>query len=1021
MKKFLIVLSILILCMTNIVFAKSFSDVKNTNYVESVEQLTELKVINGYDDNTFKPNKEIKRSEMAKMLIVALGKESSVKTTVTQKTFPDVPMNHWAVGYIELASELNLIKGYPNGNFAPDDKVSYVEAVTMMLRALNYNKEMENLSWPDGYMQKASEIKLTKNVTYNNANDDAIRGEISNMLWNTMNANVREIKSTSTTGVVEYKNGKKLIEKAFPNKYVYINDSVISDVDLEKETITVKVDGKDKKIAYDTTETELKKLFGRTVVSGIYDETKKEFISFELNSSEKVVTGTVSDVIDDYIYIGSKGYKVPAEDKVKLVGLSKIEYAEKVFIIMNGTEVKAMLIEGEDEEVYIGVVTDDNVTVNKKAGIKVKTLDGDKKYVLDDEDAKIYDGDVIIYSLNSDNELVLKKAIDIDDSLAISTLSSSAIKLNGEDKVTLSDLNEYEIVMIEEGKYIEEVALSEADKNYDTAAVIESNGITFIVIFYDGLYEVDPDDTEEDDDSELYVGVVLDNNVTVNKKAGIKIETLNGDKKYVLEDSDESIYDEDVVIYTLNSDNELVVKEIFDIDDSLEISSLSSSAIKLYGKSKVSLSSLDDYNIFMIEDFSKITEAKLDDADEDYDTAIIEEVNGTTFIVIFYDGLEEIDPEEEDDEEDTSTMTKSQAKSALKSAITKAKGKKETSYTIASWAKLETALADAEKINQNTATAAKMQTAAENLNAAVKNLKLATSSDKNLRNKYNELQELIADVEALDKNDYTTESYATLNTYVTNAKKIVLKSTTLSKVETAISNIDSAKKSLVTNTTAENMVEAKARLEEAIKDANALKKDDYTTESYADLEKALKAAEDIDYDKDGSAQINNVARNIEEAIVALVTKEEENKQKAIDALKANITKAKGLTEATYTTESWADLEDVLIDLEAYNNIYTGLTLNQINTLNSRLETAIEDLVRKIDVAAKENLIKDLDARIKTAKAYTEQTWAEVGSSVTWSGLQEKIAAAEAVYNDRANKTIEQLKSAYDALGACWGQ
>lgn len=1020
MKKFFIVLSILILCMTNIVLAKSFSDVANTNYVESVEQLTELNVINGYNDNTFKPNKEIKRSEMAKMLIVALGKESSVKTTVTQKTFPDVPMDHWAVGYIELASELNLIKGYPNGNFAPDDKVSYVEAVTMMLRALNYNKEMENLSWPDGYMQKASDIKLTKNVSYNNANDDAIRGEVSNMLWNTMNAHTREIKSTSTTGVVEYKNGKKLIEKSFPDKYVYINDSVISDVDLEKETITVKVDGKDKKIAYDTTETELKKLFGRTVVSAIYDENKKEFILFELNSSEKVVTGTVSDVIDDYIYIGSKGYKVPAEDKVKLVGLSKIEYAEKVFIIMDGTEVKAMLIEGEDEEVYIGVVTDDNVTVNKQAGIKVATLDGDKKYALDDEDEKIYDGDVIIYSLNSDNELVLKKAIDIDDSLAISTLSSSAIKLSGEDKVTLSDLNEYKIVMIEDEKYIEEVTLSEADKNYDTAAVIESNGTTFIVIFYDGLYEIDPDDTEEDDDSELYVGVVLDNNVTVNKKSGIKVETVNGDKKYALEDADESIYDEDVIIYTLNSDNELVVKEIFDIDDSLEISSLSSSAIKLYGKSKIYLSSLDDYNIFMIEDFSKVTEAKLDDADEDYDTAIIEEVNGTTFIVIFYDGLEEIDPEEEE-EEDTATMTKSQAKSALKSAITKAKGKKETSYTIASWAKLETALADAEKINQNTATAAKMQTAAENLNAAVKALKLATSSDKNLRSKYNELQALIDEVEALDKDDYTTESYATLNTYLANAKKIVLKSTTLSKVEAAITNINSAKKSLVTNTTAENMIEAKARLEDAIEAAKALNKDDYTTESYEDLEKALKAAEDIDYAKDGSAQINNVARNIEEAIIALVTKEEENKQKAIDNLKANINKAKALTEATYTTESWADLEEVLDDLEAYNNVYTGLTVNQINTLNSRLETALDDLVKKIDVAAKENLAKDLNSRIQTAKAYTEQTWAEVGSIVTWSGLQEKIAAAEAVYKDRANKTIDQIKAAYDALGACWGQ
>ena len=213
LKKFCMLMSILILtfAMTTTALAKSFSDVKDTKYVESVEMLTGLKVISGYEDNTFKPNKEIKRSEMAKMLVVAMGKEADVKTQITSQTFPDVAVGHWAAGYIELASQLNLIKGYPNGNFAPDDKVSYVEAVTMMLRALNYNKELESLSWPDGYMQKAADIKLTKNVTYSNVDADAVRGEISNMLWNTMNAATQETIDNGNS----YRDGAKLIEKAF--------------------------------------------------------------------------------------------------------------------------------------------------------------------------------------------------------------------------------------------------------------------------------------------------------------------------------------------------------------------------------------------------------------------------------------------------------------------------------------------------------------------------------------------------------------------------------------------------------------------------------------------------------------------------------------------------------------------------------------------------------------------------------------------------------------------------------------
>lgn len=861
MRKILVVLSILVLTLSlsSVVFAKEFSDVKDTKYEDSVEMLTGLKVISGYDDGTFKPNDQIKRSEMAKMLIVALGKEEEVPTKIAEKTFPDVEVNHWAAGYIQLASELDLIKGYPNGNFAPDDKVSYVEAVALMLRALNYNNEIADLTWPDGYMKKASDIKLLKSVTYSNANDKAIRGEISNMLWNTMNAYTRTIVATNSSGNV-YGNGKILLEKSFPSKYVSVSDSVISDIDLVEKTITTKVDGKSKNFNYDdATETELKKMFGRTIEYALYDQTNKEFLSIQLDDEEKVVSGNVSDVTDDEISIGSKDYDIPDEDNIKLIGISDIDDAEKVYIVMKGTKVKYMLAEGT-EKLYVGLVMEINVDIDGEEGIAVEDEDGDEEeYVLANSKAKIYEGDTIIYALNSDDELVLKKA--------------------------------------------------------------------------------------------------------------------------------------------------------FDYDDGVEIDSVSSTSIKLKGKSKVTFSKSDDYIVILVNDDDSIEEIDLDEIFVNYDSAVIEEVNETTFVIVFADGLEEI---EEDDDDDDDTMTKSQAKTALKNAIKKAKAKKEASYTIASWDKLETALKAAEAINTSTATASKMQSAAKKLETAIDSLKKATTSDKTLRTKFANLEELIKEAEDLNKSDYTSESYAKVTTALTAAKKISIASTTTSKVETAITNLDSAIKLLVTNTTAENMASAKDRLEKAKSDAAKIKKEDYTEQTYKDLEDALKAAEKIDYTKDGSTAINNAARNIEEALVALVSKEQDAKNKAIKKLKEAIAKTENLVENKYTTSTWTKLQNVLDDVEQYNGIFTGLTTSQINTLESRLSSALNGLEEKMK---RDNMISQLEGVIELAEKQKEDAW--IGSS-TWAEFQTALTAAKSAYEARESKTYSQLETAYNKLCNCLG-
>ena len=135
----------IIVITTSICFAAEFSDIKGTKFEKSVNILVDLSIVNGYEDGTYRPNKDVTRAEMAKLIIVTLGKETSANSLKGKTQFPDVVEGGWASGFINCAVSQGIIKGYPDGTFKPNNNVTYAEAATMLLRALNYTKELEHL------------------------------------------------------------------------------------------------------------------------------------------------------------------------------------------------------------------------------------------------------------------------------------------------------------------------------------------------------------------------------------------------------------------------------------------------------------------------------------------------------------------------------------------------------------------------------------------------------------------------------------------------------------------------------------------------------------------------------------------------------------------------------------------------------------------------------------------------------------------------------------------------------------
>jgi hypothetical protein len=174
----------MILGLASVAFAASFSDTVDHEREIAVKQLAGLGLLNGYEDGTFRPDNPITRAEFAKVMVYALGlKDAAEMLAGVPVPFTDVEANHWATGYISIATSQEIVKGYPDGTFGPQNNVTYAEVLTMILRALGYGPILDKGPWPTAYITKAADLKLNKGISFL-SNAPATRGDVAGLVAN---------------------------------------------------------------------------------------------------------------------------------------------------------------------------------------------------------------------------------------------------------------------------------------------------------------------------------------------------------------------------------------------------------------------------------------------------------------------------------------------------------------------------------------------------------------------------------------------------------------------------------------------------------------------------------------------------------------------------------------------------------------------------------------------------------------------------------------------------------------------
>lgn len=180
------------------IYNKKFDDIEKHWACGIVETIAAHHIINGYEDGSFKPDKEMSRAEFVKILVSSLHMDEAETQLDNEPTFQDVPDSYWASEYINIACKKGWVSGF-DGRFNPNSPITREQMVLILMRAYedistdkvyeesdlsSYKDKDEISSWALDSMKRAAGLDIIKG--YNNEinpQKNAARAEAAAMIY----------------------------------------------------------------------------------------------------------------------------------------------------------------------------------------------------------------------------------------------------------------------------------------------------------------------------------------------------------------------------------------------------------------------------------------------------------------------------------------------------------------------------------------------------------------------------------------------------------------------------------------------------------------------------------------------------------------------------------------------------------------------------------------------------------------------------------------------------------------------
>ena len=120
--------------------AVKFPDIKNHWAENFIRALLAEEILSGYPDKTFKPNDQVTRAQYAALLVKAFNPQPKR----AQKTFKDVEKDYWAAEVIQQAYRGEFLSGYPDGTFKPKDPIKRADVIVSLINGLGLSDTNNN-------------------------------------------------------------------------------------------------------------------------------------------------------------------------------------------------------------------------------------------------------------------------------------------------------------------------------------------------------------------------------------------------------------------------------------------------------------------------------------------------------------------------------------------------------------------------------------------------------------------------------------------------------------------------------------------------------------------------------------------------------------------------------------------------------------------------------------------------------------------------------------------------------------
>ena len=985
----------------------------------TVEGMINEGIIKGYPDGTFKPNNNITRAEFTSLLVRAFNLESG-----PGKVFSDTA-NHWAKDHIKTANYHGLVNGYSDTLFGPNDPVTREQIAVMVVNATKVELFDESKTfidsaqisaWAKEPVAKAAAAGLI--VGYPDGTfkpkANATRAEAAVILARSMKLVTDEeiIMVFDTAGIYGPEDGVEIIEAD-----VVINaDGVILRNTIIKEDLIISEKVGDGDVTLNNVTVK-----GTTSIQGGGKD------SIYINGGQYnniIIEGTPGGNVR-IVAVDAKGIKIAVSEKaageeIILEGtFESVEIKSNDIILstQGKTDINKIKVHKNlssiklnvDESTTINELTLDSVTEVKNAKDTVKKIGGDKAPDSDIDNPPKEEtpsgpisggGGGYTPPGKTDINNVSIEGVPIVGQVLTATVkplgATADYQWQKADKVdgTYEDIDEaisktYELIADDANQYIRVVSVGK--DNYKGTV---TSGPVGPIVDKTALQ------AKVDEAAELN-----EENYTAESWADFAAALADAQDVLDNEEAAQEQVDEALAVLTAAIDGLVEIEEP-PTEYTLTLEANPTAGGTVTGSGDYAEGAEVEITAEANEGY-KFINWTIDGEELSTDASFTYTMssNDVTLVANF----EEIEEPEVD-------------KTALQAKVDEAAELNKEDYTKESWATLQEALNAANTVlADDEATQEQVDTALVALEAAIDGLVKIEEPpvvDKTA------LQAKVDEAAGLDKEDYTTETWAAFATVLENAQAV------LADEKATQDEVDDVLLALITAITGLELKEPVATVTLEIDPTRAKIGDEIALDGDADpntfvLIKVVDSKGNIVYfdavksDSNGKYNTTFIVPDVEEGKLTIVAGYGENVAVKIleitdgelvdkTALQAKVDEAAELNEENYTAESWADFAAALADAQDVLDNEEAAQ-EQVDDALAVLTAAIDGLVEieepEVDKTA-------LQAKVDEAAELNKEDY----TKESWATLQEALNAANTVLADD-EATQEQVDTALVALEA----